>query len=208
MRKLRKIGLAVAAAFLCLCAARAGDREKVSFHGGLEWGYCMTAYEWAHYNYQTLDGQRMNPYTDRFTIGWNAALEAYGEMCLWKHYALRLAGGRRGIAPERTGWSVAARASVFFRDYRSDTPFAFAEYAQVYLPSLRDQHSRLVKAGGGYRVALGSWVRFDILASVQYSQDHPYRFYDKIQGAYVEGDYLRRSDLAYATLNLSFALNF
>lgn len=208
MRVLRKIGLAALLAALVSTVAFAGDGKKVSLHGGVEWGYDMTAYKWEHYNYLTMDGQRMNPWMDKLTIGWNAQVEGYGELCLWDRFALRLAGGRRGIAPERTGWSAATRGSFFFRGYRTNSSFAFAEYAQLFLPSLNDRNARIYKAGYGYRVALCGWVRVDILASLQYSQDHPYRFYDKIQSAYVEAPNLLRSDVNYATLNLSIALNF
>ena len=207
MRTLRKIGLAVVLAVLGT-AAFAGDGKKLSLHGGVEWGYSMTAYEWEHYNYLTVDGERMNPSTDHFTIGWNAAIEGYGELCLRNRFALRLAGGYRGIYPERRGLSAAVRGSYFFKGYLQDSPLAFVEYSQLFLPTLQNQATHLYKAGGGYRIALGGWVRLDINGSLQFTQDHPYRFYDRIQGAFVEAPNLRRSDVSYVTLNLSLALNF
>lgn len=208
MRKWWKIGLAAALAMLVSAAASAGEREKVSVHGGVEWGYSMTGYEWTHYNYLGLDGQRRNPILNRFLIGWNAAISGYGELCLWEKCALRVSGGYCGIYPERSGWSAAARGSYFFHGYREDTPLAFLEGAKIWVPSLEGQDVFAAKAGGGYRIALSSWIRLDLLLSVQYTADHPDSYYDKIENAHVKSPQLLRSDAGYATVNLSFALNF
>lgn len=208
MRTLRIIGLAVALAVLGTAPVSGGNGGKVSLHGGVEWGYSMTGYEWYHYNYLGMDGQRRNPVYGLHTIGWNAGVSVYGELCLWDRFALRAAGGYAGIYTERMGWTAAARGSYFFKGYKADTPLVFVEGAKVFLPSLEGQNGRFARVGGGYRLALAGWLRIDLLFSVQYTEDHPDRYYDRYQQGYVVSPELRRSDVGYATLNLGFALNF
>lgn len=187
---------------------RAGDKNKICFTGGLEWGYSLTSTMFSHYNFLANTGIRVNKKDNSLNIDSNGQINAYIGTKFLKKFSFTIHGGYYGLQSDRRAPVLSARGSYYFNGYLSDTFILYAEGGKGFATTHLNQHIWLAKLGGAGQLHLSNWMNLIISLSFQYTTDHPASYYDDMGKTSVTSPALLRSDTYYGAVNLAIGLNF
>ena len=197
---------------LLLLSCVLGAQEKEHWYDhldyGMEWGYSGTFWDSYHYNYSSVEGERLDSRNEGLTFKSNGHLYGFVGARFARYFAADALVGWAGVYEGRRVIPVTLRGSFFFRGYDHDGMKFFLEGGRCFAPSFTGKPIWIGKLGGGHRVVLDSHFALDLSLSLQAVSDHPVNVYDPIREDAVPDANLRRSDCAYMSLNLSVALCF
>lgn len=187
---------------------KAGDKNRICFTGGLEWGYSLSSTIYSHYNFLAASGSRANITDSSINVDSNGYLDIYLGAKFLRKYSFTVLGGYHGLQSGRRSIVLSVRGSYYFTDYQSDSFIVFLEGGRGVAETLQSKGIWLAKLGGSYQFHLSNWMNLIISMSFQATTDHPASYYDTVGKVNVTPPDLLRSDTYYGAANLSVGLNF